>query len=72
MTKTRKFDRPIEHARVLFKLSVALAQDNVDHSHAEAVYRRAKAERILKKWKPETTSCDTEEAYDKFVSLIRR
>lgn len=72
ITKVRKMDSPVEHARTLFKLSEALVQDCFDDSQVEAVALREEAEFALKKMKPNMTRLDTEEAYDNLVPIFWR
>jgi ElaB/YqjD/DUF883 family membrane-anchored ribosome-binding protein len=72
ITKLRKSDSPVEHARSLFKLSEALLQDSFDDSEVEAVALREEAEIMLRKTKPNITRLDTEEAYDNLVPIFWR
>jgi hypothetical protein len=72
ITKVRKMDSPVEHARSLFKLSEALAQDSFDDSQVEAVILREEAESTLRRMKPNMTGLNTELAYDNLVPIFWR
>ncbi|KAI0437937.1 hypothetical protein F4803DRAFT_536882 [Xylaria telfairii] len=72
ITKVHRADRPVEHARSLFKLSEALSQDNMDTSHAEAITLRDEAENNLRRANPTGIRFDTESAYDDLVPIFWR
>jgi len=71
MTKFHKDNMPVEHARVCFKLSEALLQDNSD-DNTEAEELRQDAETFLKRRDPNAKDFSSEAAYDKFVPIFWR
>jgi hypothetical protein len=71
ITRMRKIDRPVEHARTMFKLSEALLQDGPDESQAEAVSLGDEAEVLLKRANPDAAA-GTEDACDDLVPVFWR
>ncbi|KAK0609961.1 hypothetical protein B0T17DRAFT_593821 [Bombardia bombarda] len=65
-------DRPVEHARNLFKLSEAQSQDDKVDSIDKANALREEAEVYLRKKDPDVVDCSTDEAYDRFVCIFWR
>lgn len=72
VTKVHQVDRAIEHARNMFKLSEALLQDTLDDSQAEAISLREDAENALRRVKPDSIKCDTEDVYDELIPIFWR
>ncbi len=62
---------PVEHARVCFKLSEAILQDNPNDT-TEAEELRKDAETFLKRRDPDAREFSCEAAYDKFVPIFWR
>lgn len=70
--KVHRADRPVEHARSLFKLPEALLQHNMDTSHAEAITLRDEVENVLRKANSTIIRFDTESVYDDLVPIFWR
>lgn len=72
MTKFHAKVMPVEHARCLFKLSEALAQDGYAGHAEEGRGLRDEAEMFLSRRDPQATEFGKEDCYDVFVPIFWR
>ncbi|KAG9250320.1 pfs domain-containing protein [Emericellopsis atlantica] len=72
VTKLHRNTRPVEHARVLFKLSEALLQDGNQSSDQEALAMRDEAEAYLRMRDPNFSDSGTEDTYDRLITIFWR